>query len=243
MKAVRRNSAPSVKPVVAPEHEFEAEFGLPEPLPAAERVLWQGQPQVGAIMRRVFHVPLVAGYFALLVGWSAVTAWSDGASAAALLRGLLTPVLLSAVGLGMLATLAWLTARTAVYTLTDRRVVMRIGIVLTVTYNFPLRCIDGAHVHPTGQGTGEIALQLERGTRIAWLHLWPHARPWHLREPQPLLRGLADVDAVSARLSQAWSNVNGVPARPVAASTAAPSAAAGAQGALGTSQPAAGGAD
>jgi hypothetical protein len=241
VKAVRRNPSPSVKPVVAPEHEFEAEFGLPEPLPAAERVLWQGQPQVGAIMRRVFHLPLVAGYFALLVGWSVLSAWSDGASATAILRGLLTPVLLSAVGLGMLGTLAWLTARTAVYTLTDRRVVMRIGIVLTVTYNFPLRCIDGAHVHPTGQGTGEIALQLQRGTRIAWLHLWPHARPWHLREPQPLLRGLTDVGAVSALLSQAWSNVNGVAARPVAAST--PSAVAGSAGALASSQPAAGGAD
>ena len=56
MKAVRRNASPSVKPVVAPEHEFEAEYGLPEPLPAAERVIWQGQPQVGAIMRRVMRL-------------------------------------------------------------------------------------------------------------------------------------------------------------------------------------------
>ena len=33
-------------------------------------------------------------------------------------------------------------ARTTLYTLTDRRVVMRIGIVLTVAYNLPLVRIE-----------------------------------------------------------------------------------------------------
>ena len=39
MKAVVRSVQPEH------EHEFEAEPGLPEQLPAGERVLWQGQPQ------------------------------------------------------------------------------------------------------------------------------------------------------------------------------------------------------
>ena len=36
---------------------------------------------------------------------------------------------------------AWLSARTTMYTLTNKRVVMRIGIVLTVSFNLPLRAI------------------------------------------------------------------------------------------------------
>lgn len=216
MKAVRR-AVPAARPVASPEHEFEAAFGLPEPLPATERILWQGQPQVGAIMRRVFHMRVVALYFAALLAWSAATAIGDGVATAPLLRSLATLGGLSLTALALLAGLAWLTARTAVYTLTDRRVVMRIGIVLTVTYNFPLRCMDGAHVLRTGGGRGEIALQLQQGTRIAWLHLWPHARPWHLREPQPLLRGLADVEQVGRILGEAWAAANGQAASPGAA--------------------------
>ena len=60
---------------------------------------------------------------------------------------------------------------------------MRIGIVLTVTFNLPLSRIERAGLHPTPDGSGDIALTLERGTRIAWLHLWPHARPWQRGAP------------------------------------------------------------
>ena len=41
--------------------------------------------------------------------------------------------------------LAWLTSRNTVYTITNKRVVMRIGIVLSVTFNLPLRVI-GEHL-------------------------------------------------------------------------------------------------
>ena len=32
------------RPEAAPEHEFEAAHGLPEALPAGERLRWQGAP-------------------------------------------------------------------------------------------------------------------------------------------------------------------------------------------------------
>jgi hypothetical protein len=94
---------------------------------------------------------------------------------------------------------------------------MRIGIVLTVTYNLPLKHLDAAHLLPLSGTQGEIALQLRGDTRIAYLHLWPHSRPWLFARPQPMLRGLADAQAVSRQLSEAWAMVNAQAARPEAA--------------------------
>jgi hypothetical protein len=196
------------------EHEFEAQYGLPEQLPAGEHILWQGRPEVGLVARRVFHLPLLAGYFALLLAWHLGSSLHDGLAWHEALRAAYPLMWVAGVALALVAMLARLSATTTAYTLTDKRVVMRIGIVLTVTYNLPLRCIDAAHLLPLGGGRGEIALQLRGDTRIAWLHLWPHARAWHLRRPQPLLRGLADGQAVARQLVQAWSVANAAAARP-----------------------------
>jgi hypothetical protein len=211
------------------EHEFEAQFGLPEALPSDERILWQGQPSVALVAKRIFHLPLLAGYFALMWVWRVVVQLHDGMPLLDALRGSLTLALLAGLALGIIGILARLSATTSVYTVTNKRVVMRIGIVLTVTYNLPLRSIDAAHLLPLRNGQGEIALALRGDTRIAYLNLWPHARPWQLKRTQPMLRCLADVKPVSEVLAQAWSAANALPAPPAAAvaseTPAAPNAA------------------
>lgn len=199
-------------PERTPEHELEAQHGLPQMLPAGERILWQGQPRAALVARRIFHLPVLALYFAALMAWRLVMLVGDGNTLLQALRGSLGQLLLSATALAIVAVLARLTASTTVYTITDKRVVMRIGIVLTVTYNLPLRSIDAAHLLRLGKGCGEIALALRGDTRIAYLHLWPHVRPWHLQRTQPMLRGLADVEQVSTLLSTAWSRANAQPA-------------------------------
>lgn len=196
-------------PYAVRQHEdFEPQHGLPESLPAGEGVLWQGSPQWRLVLRHVFHGLKVAAYFAALLVWQVGAAVADGTALAEALQGAARVAPLYATALGLLALLAWLTARTAVYTLTSRRVVMRIGVVLTVSYNLPLRCIDAAHVHGLSGGHGDIALELSPGTRIAWLHLWPHARPWRVQRPQPMLRCVPDAAAVAERLARAWALAN-----------------------------------
>jgi hypothetical protein len=49
--------------------------------------------------------------------------------------------------------------------------------------------------------------------RIAYLHLWPHARPWKLAAPQPMLRCLPDAREACEKLGKAWSLANAQPAR------------------------------
>jgi hypothetical protein len=211
VKAVQRRAA------VTAEHEFEAQHGLPEPLPADERILWQGSPDPGLIAQRVFHLRLIAVYFAVMLAWRVATQVNDGGALGSAISGLWFPASIAATGLALVAWLARATARTTVYTLTDKRLVLRIGIVLTVSYNLPLRCIDAAHVLKLADGKAEIALALRPGTRLAYLHLWPHARPWHVAQPQPMLRCLSDGERVAARLAAAWGAMNAQAPQPARA--------------------------
>jgi Bacterial PH domain len=209
------------KPFVAREHEFEAQYGLPERLPAGERILWQAAPRWSLMARQVFHADKAALYFAVMLAWRFASTWSDGGTPAQALTSLTWLVPLFALATGALLLLGWLSARTTAYTLTNRRVVMRIGIVLTITYNLPLRCIESADLRPGSHGRGDIALTLEPATRIAWLHLWPHVRPWRVSRTQPMLRALDDAGEVASLLRQAWAEVNGA-ASLVRARAAAP---------------------
>jgi hypothetical protein len=191
------------------EHELEPQYGLPERLPDNEKILWQGSPDARVLARSAFHIRKLALYFAALMALQAANVAADGASAADVLLALVWPAGLSALALLGVWTLAWLTARTAVYTVTDRRVVMRIGIVLTLTFNLPLRTIESAAMRQGSGGHGDIVLALKGPDHIAWLHLWPHARPWHLTRTQPMLRALPQVADVAALLQRAWSAQTG----------------------------------
>jgi hypothetical protein len=136
-------------------------------------------------------------------------------------KPLLLSFVLSSMALAILSLMAWLTASTAMYTLTNKRVVMRIGVVLTLTFNLPLRMLAGASIKTNADGTGDIALKLAGNDHIAWLNLWPHARPWVLRHPEPSLRCIPNVSEVGERIVQAWQAVN--PHMPVMLGDTAPS--------------------
>jgi hypothetical protein len=177
--------------------------GVEMPLPAGERVLWQGAPVRGSLARHAFHVRKLAVYFAGLAGIATLVALRQPAP----WRALAT----SAVSLGVSAVaacafallLALLTARTSVYAITDRRVVLRMGIALPVVLNVPLRTIESVAFARRPGGDGDIALRLADDVRVAYVVLWPHARAWRLRHPEPLLRSVADVERVGAILREA----------------------------------------
>ena len=188
---------------VAPEHEFEAVHGLPAALPAGENIIWQGSPDVSSFARNAFHIRAIAGYFTLLLVLRGVFAVADGGTYGDALISVAPLLLLALIGLGLVWLLAFLASRAAVYTLTDRRIVMRIGIVLSVTFNLPLKTLTAAGLKINSDGTGDIPLSLQSEFNIAYLHLWPHARPWQLRRTQPMLRSIANVERVAALLTKA----------------------------------------
>lgn len=191
------------------EHEFEPVRGLPEALPPDEHILWQGAPRWQSIARSAFHAGHLSVYFGLVLAARAVTVIVDGGSAAeaAISVAWLLPLALLAIGIFVL--MGWLVGQTAIYTITNRRVVMRIGIVLTVTFNIPFRVIESAGLQKYSDGTGDIALALSSEEHIAYLHLWPHVRPWHVARPQPMLRSVVDATTVAQLLASAIAAAEG----------------------------------
>lgn len=176
--------------------------GLPDALPAGEVLLWQGAPDWISLARRAFHLTGVAIYLGVMNAWYVTSHLVDGAGASAFVSAL--PLMgLSVAAIGLICLFAWLTARTSVYTLTNRRTVLHIGIALPVTFNVPHARIAGAGLGRHREGTGDIALTISGEDRIAWLQLWPHARPWHVKEPQPTLRCIPEPDRVAKLLADA----------------------------------------
>lgn len=177
--------------------------GVESPLPEGERVLWQGSPARNALALHAFHARKIAIYFVALIGLSAVFAGSEASPLQYFLNSAKWLVIGGGIAVLFAFTVATLSARTTLYAITERRVVMKVGIALPVVLNVPLHVIDGVDVRRRANGHGDIALRLANKSRVAYAILWPHARAWHVKYPQPLLRDLPNVDQVAIDLKQA----------------------------------------
>ena len=184
------------------EHEWEAAPGLPSALPPGERVVWQGAPDWKRLAIHAFHVRKIALYFALMLAVQAINLTAPEGQVD--WKPLVVAASLYALALALLLGTAWMSARSTLYTLTNKRVVMRIGIVLTLTFNLPFKRIAGASLKTQGAGTGDIALALHPEDRIGWAHLWPHQRAWHVTQPQPTMRCVPDSQEVGELLLNLW---------------------------------------
>lgn len=215
------------RPAAVLEHGAEPIPGLPEPLPPGERILWQGKPVFASLARRAFHIRAVAGYFLLLALWKLVAGVYDGAGwrAAGLdAAGLLVP---ASLAIGVLALLARAYARSTIFTITDRRVVIRFGVALPMAVNLPFRQIENAAVAFFRDGTADLPLALAGPDRVAWLHLWPFVRPWRLARPEPMLRAVPNGAEVARILRAALERAAAARAAAEAAVPETPVAACG----------------
>jgi hypothetical protein len=200
------------------EHDYEPVPGLPEELPPGETILWQGAPQRAALARRALHVRTIALYFGVLAAWRGTSLWSDGASGAEIVLGASLLVLLGALAILPLWLFAWASARSTVYTITNRRMVIRAGVALPTSFNVPFAAIEAAGLKLHGEGVGDIALRLVRDQKIAFIFLWPHARPWRFSRPEPALRCIPEAEAVAQLLGRALAAASAVPVQPMAES-------------------------
>jgi hypothetical protein len=205
------------------EHEIEPVPGLPERLPAGERILWQGAPRWQDLARRVFLVRWIGAYFAVLFLWRLTAALAAGEPAPSAAGPLAALAAGGAAAVGLLALLAWAIERTTLYTITSARVVLRVGVALPMTINVPHRIIQSVALKTAGSG-GDVALAIAGPDRVAYLSLWPHARRWRWARPEPTLRCIANAAQVGELLAQALA---GASPSPLPAAAAAPSRACG----------------
>ncbi|MEM9754773.1 MAG: photosynthetic complex putative assembly protein PuhB [Pseudomonadota bacterium] len=195
------------------EREFHDEpvRGLPEELPSGEAILWQGAPRVWALAVQALGLPYVAA------GFVAVFAWQVG-------LGLRSADLITAMGnasfflwLGgfacaLIFVVAFVQARATIYTITNRRVALRIGTAMTLTFNLPYSRIAAAHLARGPGGTGTVTLTpAPGGADLSYLLLWPHVRPWQTRPVEPALRCIADAERVAALLAEAAEDCLAMP--------------------------------
>jgi hypothetical protein len=206
------------------DYDEEHQLGLPEALPDGERLLWQGRPDWRSMARHALHVRKLAVYFAVVLAYYVVAKLSAGVEARTVGLSFLQFAGIVGALLGMLTLYAWGAARATVYTVTDRRLVLRFGLVVPVTFNLPFRKIAQASLNAFKDGTGDLALQLEGTEHIGWFILWPHARPWKMKHAEPTLRCIPDAERVARTLARALSGSAAMPVSAVASGPAAATA-------------------
>lgn len=186
------------------EYEHEPIPGLPGIPPQGERILWQGAPDFRHLVTHAWHIRLTLLYFAAITGWLVLR--GDGGTAIGVLA-------MGAAAIGLFIAFAWAAARTSIYTLTNRRLVLRIGVALNKCVNLPLSQIATADLKMLGQGHGNIVLSLKGAPRLGYPMLWPHARSLRIIRPQPMLRAIPDAQGVARTLFRAVQQIQPVTVR------------------------------
>lgn len=185
-----------------PEHDAEPVPGLPGRLPDGEYIVWQGKPDTNIVMTRLLRARWIAGYFALAAAWSLAVGINNQDVAWQLL-GRISFIAVAAL---IVFALMWLYARavakTSLYTITNKRLVMRIGIALSASFNLPFKQIAGADFRQGADHAGDLALTLRPGHGLSGSVFFPHQRGGLWRKLSPQLICLEDIKAVADILAQ-----------------------------------------
>lgn len=183
------------------EYDNEPVRGLPEELPEDEHIIWQGAPEWKKMVATALHIRLAVLYFALIAAVSVLR--GDAATA-------ITMVVATVIVTGFLILFAYGVDRTTVYTLTNKRIVLRIGVALNKCINIPLSEIETADLKLLPGGSGNIVLTLKGLPRMGYLMLWPHVRSLRFVRPQPMLRAIPDANKVARALFNAAREVQSI---------------------------------
>lgn len=180
------------------------EFDDSRPLDAApdgmakdERIVWQGAPTWRGFALHALHLRAVSLYFLAILAWRfgaevmATGSAAAGAVSAAWALALAVPVL------GFLALYARLVTRSTRYTVTTRRIVLRIGVALPMTVTIPVDLVASLNLRTNADGTGDVTLDVLPDRRLSYTVLWPHARPWTFARPEAALRAIPEAEAVA----------------------------------------------
>lgn len=182
--------------------EIEPIKGLPKELPEGEDILWQGSPDWWVLARESLSLYWVFGYFVVLFLGRTIVAARDMSLAQAAVASSFFLVLGAVVCLLLIIT-AFAQAKAAVYTVTNRRVAMRIGAAVTINLNLPYTWIGNANLDLRKSGTGTIAFELIGKNDISYFLCWPHVRPWRMSRTEPALRCIPDAAKVAKIIADA----------------------------------------
>lgn len=172
-------------------------------LAPGETIVWQGRPATLALMRHVFHLHLIGAYLLLIQALNAYASYRKGLDLIGALRWAVPLAVASLAAFAIFAALAWFSARSTHYVITDRRLVMKFGLAMPATLSIPFPMIERLSVTLGSGRCGDIPVRMRHGHHIPYLKLWPHARPWQFRQPEPMLRCVPQAGRIAALASRA----------------------------------------
>jgi hypothetical protein len=167
-------------------------------LEADEQLLWQGAPSWLSLAFGAFHIRVVVLYFAVIEILGLIGIVRSHAP----LVAIVLPVAAAVIFIGLLGALAFGIARTTTYVVTSRRVILRYGAALPRSLSIPFRQIASVSLSLGRKQHGDVVIELRPENHMPYLKLWPHARPWHVRTPKPMLRGIPLAGPVASLLSR-----------------------------------------
>ena len=167
----------------------------------------------------------MAGYFGLVLIGRVALRIADGHGAEDLLVAAGLTTFAALVCLGLLFGLAWLNARSAVYTLTNRRLVMRFGVAFPLAVNLPFEAIESADLRLAADGTGDLSVSVREAGSLGYWMMWPHARMMSSAGGlSPMLRCVPDARSIADLLGTALAHSLDPARRFVEADRAVPAA-------------------
>ncbi|MGL4406262.1 MAG: photosynthetic complex putative assembly protein PuhB [Notoacmeibacter sp.] len=185
-----------------PEHEIEPVPGLPGRLPDGEYIVWQGRPEAKIVMTRLLRARWIAGYFAIAALWSVAVGINNSEALWALFGRVVFIAVAAVIVFALMAFYARAIAKTSLYTLTNKRIVMRVGIALSASFNLPFKQISGADFRVGADGAGDVALTLKPGHGLSGAVFFPHQRGGLWRKLSPQMMCLPDARHVAETLAE-----------------------------------------
>ena len=187
-----------------PHDDFAVEpiKGLPGIPPEGEDILWQGRPNWWALSKDSLNLYWIFAYFMVLALWRFTSLYDLTGTGHAF--ALASPLIIAGVvTCGILTLFAYIQARCTIYTITTKRVVLRIGAAFSIAINLPYSRLSNATLALRKDGAGTIALELSEPRKFSFFVLWPHSRPWKFTHPEPALRSIDNANEVALILSEA----------------------------------------
>ncbi|MDJ0918760.1 MAG: photosynthetic complex putative assembly protein PuhB [Woeseiaceae bacterium] len=185
------------------EHNKEPVPGLPQELPEGERILWQGRSEFSSLAVSTLHVRKLAAYFAALLALRVIFKLNEGVALTDAVAGSTGLAVLAGAAIALLTYYARAASRASMFTITDRRIVLRCGVAVSVTINLPYTIIDSAELRLHKDGSGDISIRTDRTSRASYILLWPMVKPFRWMNVRPVLRGIKNAESVAATLAQA----------------------------------------
>jgi hypothetical protein len=166
-------------------------------------MLWQGKPRWQSVALRVLHVRKLAIYFSLLLAWYVVAKLAGGMAVRDVAIGTAELAGVALAPLALMTGYSWAVGRTTVYTVTNRRVLMKFGVGFSITMNVPFAKIDGAALKLAADGIGDIALDIAPSESLSYVIVWPHVRSFFSGRTKPTLLALPDAERAAQVIGRA----------------------------------------